>query len=159
VLSGEVSHGWLRDSQEPMFHEKGVNVLARVRKGVALTLLAVVPGCTSVRPVTAPAPFILTKHPGVVFVEKDDRTYALLEPKVSGDSIIGLTPKYLKPFGFALPTVREVRAAQPDATRTALLVGGLAGVAGALLYVAGHTSSTPVCQQILGPGGIFTSSC
>ena len=130
-----------------------------VRKCIAFTLVALGPGCTSVRPVTAPAPFIEAKHPGVVFVDKDDHTYALLEPKVRGDSIIGLTPKYFKPFGIALPTVTEVRAPQPDATRTALLVGGLAGVAGALLYVAGHTSSTPVCQQILGPGGLFTSSC
>ena len=133
-------------------------MVRRVRRGVALTLLAG-SGCTSVRPVTAPAPFILEKHPGVVFVAKGDHTYTLLKPKMSGDSIVGFTPKYYKPLGFALPTVSQVKAPQPDRTRTALLVGGVAVGAAALVYAFSHASSGQACTPIIGPGGVFTSPC
>lgn len=119
----------------------------RPKRIISACLLLSMAACTSVQPVrTAPAPFISAKRPGMVYlVDKDGRPYAVESPRVEGDSLIGLTPRLNKLFGLPLSSIGSVSAAQPDRTRTALLVVVLGASAGGLVYALGHAGSGDSC--------------
>src|SRR6266513_2724058 len=74
-----------------------------LRKGVAAALLGAMAGCTAVRPVAAPAPFISAKHPDVVYVwDKQGRVFSIARPVVQGDSVVGVSPRLDKSVGLPL---------------------------------------------------------
>ncbi len=123
--------------------------LLSARPAFSTLLLGVTTGCMTVQPVLAPGPFISGKHPGVVYVlDKDSSLLAIVQPRLQGDSVVGLLPGYSEPVGVALPEVRQVLARQPDHTRSTLLAVGVASVAGLIAYAVLHAKgSSAVCSN------------
>lgn len=93
--------------------------------------------CMSVRPVLAPAKFIPTSRPDLVWVTVDNgEQLALTRPPITGDTLSG------NHFGdrvtLALPRVQVMHARQPDRKRTALFVATLGAVAGFIVWRASN---------------------
>ena len=121
-----------------------------LRKPVAAALLGAMTGCTAVRPVVAPAPFISSKHPDVIYVwDKQGRVFSIARPVVQGDSVVGVSPRLDKSVGLPLSSVSRVAAAQADHGRTALLAILLGGGAGGLLYALAHAGTSQPCDAIM----------
>ena len=123
-----------------------------LRRIISACLLVTLTACTSVQPIrTEPAPFISAKHPQIVYlVDKDGRPYTVENPRVEGDSVIGLSPKKAGIVGLPLSSVGTIAAAQPDHTRTALLIVVLGAGAGGLGYALTHAGSSDSCISAYG---------
>jgi hypothetical protein len=123
------------------------------RASLTAILLATNTGCTSVRPVLAPDRFIPQQRPELVWVlnERGD-VVPLAQPRVETDSLFGTWEGLGEPVAMKLGDVREVRARQPDRTKTALLVAALVGGAG-LVYWGAAQGHGPEAQCVIGMGG------
>jgi len=133
-----------------------------LRRIMSACLLGSMAACTSVQRVrTAPEPFIAAKRPNVVYlVDKEGRPYTVASPRVQGDSVIGLSPRMNTMVGLPLSSVSEVAAAQPDHTRTALLVVVLGAGAGGLVYALSHAGTGESCiSQGAGNGKVDSVIC
>src|ERR1051326_3675514 len=118
-----------------------------LRRFISACLLCSMAACTSVQQVrTAPEPFIAAKRPNILYlVDKDGRPYTVESPRVQGDSVIGLSPRMNTMVGLPLSSVSSIAEAQPDHTRTALLIAVLGAGAGGLVYALGHAGSGESC--------------
>ena len=114
---------------------------------ISACLLVTVTACTSMQRVrTEPAPFIVAKHPNLVYViDTHGRPYTVEHPRVEGDSLLGITPKMNKMVGLPLSAVSSIAAAQADHTRTALLIIALGAGAGGLGYALAHAGGGDAC--------------
>jgi hypothetical protein len=108
----------------------------KARRAMAAILLTTTAGgaCSSLRPVPEPMQFINETKPPLVWVAYG--TGILVEmanPEVRGDSLLGTRPGS---GHLALPwnQVQSVATVQVSKGKTALLLGGLVGVAGLLTY-------------------------
>ena len=107
----------------------------------AMILLATT-GCTTVQPVTAPAPFISARHPSVVYVlDKGGRQYSIVSPALHGDSVVGVTIEKNRSVGVPFSSIDQVSASQVSRGRTIAFLG-LVGVAGGLLVHAAAGAGT-----------------
>jgi len=119
----------------------------QLKRIISACLLFSMAACTSIQPVrTEPAPFISAKRPQVVYlVDHAGRVYAVEHPRVQGDSVVGLSPRLSNGVGVPLASVSSVSAAQPDHTRTALLVVVLGASGAGLVYALSHAGSGESC--------------
>ncbi len=120
----------------------------RLRRSVAVVLLWAISGCTAVRPVMAPAPFISDKHPRVVYVvDKDGRLFTIAEPRLQGDSVVGVSAQLDHAVGLPLDRVQQVQASQVSRARTVVLVTVLGAGAIGLAYFAAHAGGGQSCNN------------
>jgi len=91
-------------------------------------------GCTTVVPVGAPREFVLLKQPHIVWLtESRDSVFRMTNPRLSGDTIIGLVNG--KTTAVPLSQVTELRAARRSTTKTiALAAAGVTAVAAVVWY-------------------------
>lgn len=116
-----------------------------IRRLIAVGLLPLAVGCARVREVFEPAQFINDKRPQVVYVMQLSRaTVTIVDPRVSGDSVIGKAFNDGSPLAVPFSDVHSVSAVRVDGVRTVLLAAGLSGAAALMLYaVAGGSSGGP----------------
>ena len=90
---------------------------------VGLVLLSV--GCTTIQPVEAPVPFLATNRPPAVLITgPDGQDIELAGPRLQSDSLVGLYEN--EPFKISLLEVKGLRAKQVDKQRTLLFAGAVA---------------------------------
>ena len=110
--------------------------------------MGIIGGCTTVRPLMSPAPFISAKHPNIVYaLDKEGRVYVIARPVVQGDSVVGVSPRLDRSVGLPMSSVSRVSAAQVSTGRTVLLVGLLGASAAGLVYFASHSGSSSGCAE------------
>ena len=102
-------------------------------------LLPIAAACVSVRPVLAPATFIPTRQPDLVWVTvQTGERLALARPTITGDTLTGHQLGEL--ITVPLPRVQVMHARQTDKARTALFVASVTALAGFFVWRASHSS-------------------
>lgn len=97
-----------------------------LRSVTTATILAATAACSSVRPLYQPARFITEKSPPVVYVVRQNgAVVAIANPRVSGDSVLGVGWDSNRSVAVPMSQVHSIAAARFDGFRTALLVGGV----------------------------------
>jgi hypothetical protein len=105
------------------------------RRLVAAVLLPLVAACSSLRPVPDPLQFISQTRPSLVYVSYGIGITMMMEhPRVSGDSVRGITPGSREEVALAVTEVQSVSTVRLNKARTAALVGGLAVAGGVVAY-------------------------
>jgi hypothetical protein len=100
---------------------------------VAAALLMLAGACRSVQPV--PLNFIAETKPAVVYLsDQYGLTREVWNPRVSGDTILGMNGGGNKEIAVPLSQVERVAAERPNRAHTVLLIGGIAVVAGLMTY-------------------------
>src|SRR5687767_658936 len=95
------------------------------QRKLAISLVILSLGCTTVRPVEAPVPFLAMHRPSAVLVTgPDGNEFELAGPRLQSDSIIGLFEN--EPFKIPLIDIKQLRAKQVDSKRTVMFVGAVA---------------------------------
>jgi hypothetical protein len=91
--------------------------------------------CVSVRPVLAPAQFIPTKQPEVVWVtQQSGEVIPVARPTLRGDTLVGNWLGTAEPVAVHLPRMSTMLARQPDPKRTRLLVVGTVALGGLFVW-------------------------
>jgi len=100
----------------------------------SLIVLAASVGCRTVVPVAAPREFVSLKQPHIVWLtESRDSVMRMTNPRLSGDTIIGLVNG--KTTAVPLSQVTNVRAARISTAKTiALAAAGATAVAAVVWY-------------------------
>ncbi|MGH7507226.1 MAG: hypothetical protein ACRELX_16340 [Longimicrobiales bacterium] len=113
-------------------------------KAIAVGLVLTVTGCMSApRPIDEPLPYIAVKRPERVWVTRNDGAELIVRrPQMLGDTILGLAAASREEVTVALDETRFVSVRQIDATKTALLVAGLAVAAGLAFAVLAGTGDS-----------------
>jgi hypothetical protein len=110
--------------------------------------------CATVQSVREPARFIAETNPAVVYVTHKNRALlTIANPRVSGDTVLGVWEGSSRPIAVALSQVTGVRARQPNRMRTTLLIGGVATFTAVAIYaIAELNSGEPlVCDYAYWP--------
>jgi len=123
-----------------------------VRTSLTAILLGTL-GCATLQPLREPAQFIVAQNPKVVYVTYSNRTVeGVAQPRVSGDSLFGaLQGNPSHRVAVPLSQVQLMRAKQPDGTRTAMLIAGLAVFAATSVYVLAKTGNDASCDSVANP--------
>lgn len=110
-------------------------------------------GCATLQPLKEPAQFIAAENPKLVYVTYKNRTVeGVAQPRVSGDSLFGaLQGNPSHRVAVPLSQVQLMRAKQPDGTRTAMLIAGLAVFTAANVYMFAKTGSDVSCDGTVNP--------
>jgi hypothetical protein len=112
----------------------------KLRRCVAGALFATTTGCTTLHSVS-PESFITAEQPRQVIVfEEDGDVYVVDNPRIVGDSLVGLDTEFLSTVALPLTDVVEVWVRRKSATRTLLLAGGVVAAAAAVVLVARTTT-------------------
>jgi hypothetical protein len=91
--------------------------------------------CASVQPVREPARFIAETNPKVVYVTHRNRSLiAIGQPRISGDSLLGVWEGSARPVGVPLSQVTSIQARQHNKTRTTLFIVGLTAFTAGTAY-------------------------
>jgi hypothetical protein len=121
------------------------------RLAVVGILLSTV-GCMSVRPVPSVAQFVPQQHPLLVWVTYTDNSIVpVMQPKITGDSLVGTWQGLSEPVAIPLGDVKLVQARQPDKVRTRWLVGALTVFTAAGVYALSQATGKAV--QCVPSGG------
>jgi hypothetical protein len=112
---------------------------------IAAGILTGAVGCARVREVFEPTQFINEKRPQVVYVIQRSRaTVTIVDPHVSGDTVIGKAFSDGSPLAVPFSDVHSVSAVRVDGVRTVLLAAGLSGATALMLYAfLGSSSGGP----------------
>lgn len=106
-------------------------------------------GCASIQPLWQPERFITDKSPGVVYVTSGaNLVTAVVDPRVSGDTLYGVSQGSQRPIAISLDHV-GVSARRLHAGRTALLVvtiTGFTGLAAAVAFSDNHEDNSWTCN-------------
>lgn len=106
--------------------------------GVLLSTAA----CMSVRPVPSVAQFVPQAHPQLVWVTYTDNSIVpVMQPKISGDSLVGTWQGLSEPVAIPLGEVKLVQARQRDKGRTTWLIAGLSVFTAAGVYAIVQATS------------------
>ena len=95
------------------------------QRNVAVGLVLLTLGCTTLQPVEAPVPFLaVNRPPAILITGPDGQDIELAGPRLQSDSLIGLYEN--EPFKISLLEVKGMRAKQVDKQRTILFAGAMA---------------------------------
>jgi len=95
------------------------------QRKLAVGLVILTLGCTTLQPVEAPVPFLATNRPQAVLITgPDGEDIELAGPRLQSDSLVGLYEN--EPFKMPLLEVKGMRAKQVDKQRTLLFAGAMA---------------------------------
>jgi hypothetical protein len=112
------------------------------RPRFVLLMVSLVAGCASVQPLRDPAAFIAKTQPDVVYAtHRDGAQLTIAEPRVSGDSLVGIWRPVAQPLALPLSQFRRIEARQRDGTRTGVLIAGTTLAAGAVVFLLTRTTS------------------
>ena len=101
----------------------------------AVGVLALTVGCARMREVFEPAQFIAAKRPPVVVVMQRSRAVvAIVNPRVSGDSVLGTVAGETRPIAVPFSDVHSVSAVRLDGVRTMLFAVGVTATASLVAY-------------------------
>jgi hypothetical protein len=112
--------------------------------GVLLSTAA----CMTVRPVPSFTQYVPQHNPPLVWVTYTDNSIVpVLQPKISGDSLVGTWQGLSEPVSIPLGQVKLVQARQRDKGRTTWLIAGLSVLTAAGVYaiVQATGKSAPPC--------------
>ncbi|HEY0808715.1 MAG TPA: hypothetical protein VGD49_01090 [Longimicrobiales bacterium] len=106
------------------------------QRKLAISFVILSLGCTTLRPVEAPVPFLAMHRPNSVLITgPDGNEIELAGPRLQSDSIIGLYEN--EPFKIPLLEIKQLRAKQVDNKRTVMFAGAVAlGAAAAITGIA-----------------------
>jgi hypothetical protein len=106
------------------------------QKNVALGLVIITLGCTTIKPVQAPVPFIAMNRPSAVLITgPNGEEIEVAGPRLQSDSLVGLFENEI--YKISLLEVKQLRAKQVDRKKTTLFIAALAvGAAGAITGIA-----------------------
>ena len=118
----------------------------------AMLLASMSSACMTLRPVASPAQFIPKANPPLVYVMYNDNSIVpVVQPKVSGDTLLGTWAGLSEPVAIPFRDIQLVQAKQPARGRTRLLIAGLAALTAASVYtVLKVTGNAPA--TCTGPG-------
>jgi hypothetical protein len=120
--------------------------------GSRLPLVALVlssAGCATLQPVRDPAAFISQTNPQVVFAtHKNGAVLAVAQPRLRGDTLLGMRQGLSLPVALPLSQVHSIQAIQRDKKRTTVLIAGAAALTATLGYllVQARGGSGPSCD-------------
>jgi hypothetical protein len=125
---------------------------------LALTLTACM---TPPRPLASPRDFIPAQRPEVVWIDREGKTFLILDPRIQGDALVGTAANGEDLVSYPLASLTEIRARQKDKTKTtAFIVGmsalGTAGLVFAITQVGKGKGSEADTSMPTNPGGQFT---
>lgn len=107
-----------------------------------LLLTAVLPACSSMRPVESPVAYLERNNPSQVRVyAADGELYVLRDPQLRGDTVRGFEALLREEMSVSLNGVRRMEAMQPDKGRTTLLIGALTALGAAGIYMAANAGN------------------
>jgi hypothetical protein len=115
-----------------------------IRRVTAAAICAASAGCMSVQPVWEPAPFMTPagRSARVVYVtHQSGAVLAIVNPRVSGDSVYGTLRGEDRPVAVQLSEVSSIATSRLNGKRTAMLVGAVTAVSG-LAFVSFINSAT-----------------
>jgi len=119
-------------------------------------LPVVTASCMTVRPVAAPASFIPTRQPEVVWVTHQSGEFIpVARPSLRGDTLVGNWLGRAEPVAVPLPHVSALLARQPDPKRTSLLVLGTVVLGGLFVWQATRPTHGG-CRYDPGATGVHT---
>lgn len=123
---------------------------------VSMALLAfATTACMTIRPVAAPASFIPSRNPELVWVEHHSgEVMPVAGPSLIGDTLVGTHLGTAESVRLTLPQIRSLFARQPDRTRTTLLLAATGLIAGFVVWRATQSGGdSHYC--FITPGGEF----
>lgn len=83
-------------------------------------------GCATLQPVSDPAAFISATNPQVVYATHNSGSVvAVAQPRISGDTLLGVRQGLSRPVALPLSHLRRIQAVQRDRTRTTVTVAGI----------------------------------
>jgi hypothetical protein len=95
------------------------------QRNVAVGLVLLSLGCTTLQPVEAPVPFLaVNRPPAILITGPDGQDIELAGPRLQSDSLVGLYEN--EPFKISMLEVKGMRAKQVDKQRTILFAGAMA---------------------------------
>jgi len=98
-----------------------------VRRLTTAGIVAAMVACSRVREVYEPARFISEKNPPVVYVtQRNGAVVTLANPRVSGDTVLGVLLAENRAVAMPFSQVHSVAAVRFDGARTALVAAGIA---------------------------------
>jgi hypothetical protein len=121
-----------------------------MRKSSLLIAVALLPACTSMRPVESPTAFLEQNNPKAVRVfSTDGELYVLRDPQLRGDQIVGFESLEQEDLSLSLASIRRMEAEQPDKTRTTVFIGAMSILAGAGIYMIANAENGPklICDS------------
>ncbi len=111
------------------------------RSSVIVLVAAALGACTTMRPVESPVTFLEQNNPKHVRVyDSRGELYVLRDPQLRGDTIRGFEPLEQEELSISLNGIRRMEALQPDKGKTTLLIGALALIGGAGIYMIANAS-------------------
>lgn len=126
---------------------------------VPLVVLLGAVGCASIRPLQDPARFISEASPRTVYVtHKNGALLTITQPRVSGDSLVGIWQGVSEPLALPLDQVQQVEAMQRDKTRTRFLIAGVSVLTVGMTYLITRQASR-VRQPCNFDGGHHAGNC
>jgi hypothetical protein len=133
----------------------------RSRWSVLVFSLALTACMTPPRRLASPREFIPANRPEVVWIDRDGKTFLVLDPRIDGEALVGTAENGEDLVSYPLSSLTEVRARQKDkAKTTAFIVGmsslGVAGLVAAISQVGKGEGSTADTSMPTNPGGQFT---
>ena len=91
--------------------------------------------CMTVRPVPSFIQFVPQRRPQLVWVTYTDNSIVpVMQPRISGDSLVGTWQGLSEPVAIPLNEVKLVQARQPDKRRTTWLIASLGVFTAAGVY-------------------------
>ena len=111
-------------------------------RSILLSLIALLPACSTMRPVESPGAFLEQNNPKQVRVyATDGELFVLREPQLRGDTVRGFEPLAQEELSFSLNGIRRMDALQPDKKRTTVFVGAMTLLGGAGIYMIANASN------------------
>jgi hypothetical protein len=109
----------------------------RSRRWLLLLGIVSLTGCmTPPRPVAAPREFIPANRPEQVWVDREGKTFVVLDPRIEGDALTGIAANGEDGVNYPLSSLTEIRARQKDKAKTTAFVAALTGLGVAGLVAA-----------------------
>jgi hypothetical protein len=107
-----------------------------------IILAALLPACSTMRPVESPTSFLEQNNPKQVRVyASDGELFVLREPQLRGDTVRGFEPLAQEEMSISLNGIRRMEALQPDKTRTSVFIGAMTLLGGAGIYMIANASN------------------
>jgi hypothetical protein len=107
-----------------------------------IVLTALLPACSTMRPVESPVTFLEQNNPKRVRVyAADGELLVLREPQLRGDTVRGYEPLAQEEMSISLNGIRRMEALQPDRTRTTVFIGAMTILGGAGIYMIANASN------------------
>ncbi len=117
---------------------------------------------TPPRPLASPRDFIPANHPEVVWIDTQGKTLIVLDPRIEGESLVGVAANGEDAVNYPLASLTEIRARQKDKTKTTAFIVGIGALGvGGLVFAAsnlGKGKGTDADTSMpTNPGGQFTA--